>query len=160
MKKMYAFICRYEVRAAMVTLVASTLLIFASSIMRYIGKPINWSLEISLFLFAWCVFLSADAALRENRLVSLDLVTSKLPPRVRVAMLLLSYSIILVFLVTLSYYGFILSYQTRARAFQGIPNFSYTWVTLSMPIASLLMIITTILKIRALCGMLSVKRTG
>ncbi len=143
----------------MVTLVASTLLIFASSIMRYIGKPINWSLEISLFLFAWCVFLSADAALRENRLVSLDLITGKLPPRLRLALLILSYAIIFVFLVTMSYYGFILSYRTRARAFQGIPNFSYTWVTLSMPVASLLMMISTGGKIRALCRMFS-SRSG
>jgi TRAP-type C4-dicarboxylate transport system permease small subunit len=34
------------------------------------------------------------------------------------------------------------------RTFQGIPGFSYTWVTLSVPFGCALMLITAILKIK------------
>ena len=44
-------------------------------------------------------------------------------------------------------YGFKLSYTTRFRSFQGIPQMSYTWVTLSIPVCSVFMIITTVIKI-------------
>ena len=33
---------------------------------------------------------------------------------------------------------------------QGIPWFSYTWVTLSVPVGGVLMVVTTVLNIRAL----------
>jgi TRAP-type C4-dicarboxylate transport system permease small subunit len=45
-------------------------------------------------------------------------------------------------------YGSWLSYTTRLRTFQGIPGFSYTWVTLSVPLGCTLMLITAILKIK------------
>jgi TRAP-type C4-dicarboxylate transport system permease small subunit len=46
-------------------------------------------------------------------------------------------------------YGIKLSYTTRFRSFQGIPWFSYTWVTLSVPIGSMLMVTTTIINFRS-----------
>lgn len=51
-------------------------------------------------------------------------------------------------LVALIGFGVWLSYTTRFRSFQGIPWFSYTRVTLSVPVGGLLMLITTTLKIR------------
>ena len=56
--------------------------------------------------------------------------------------------IILIFLMSLIGFGVWLSYTTRFRTFQGIPGFSYTWVTLSVPVGGALMVITTVLKIR------------
>ena len=56
--------------------------------------------------------------------------------------------IIVIFLVGMIGYGLPLSYTTRFRAFQGIPGFSYSWVTLSVPIGCALMLITAILKIK------------
>ena len=41
-----------------------------------------------------------------------------------------------------------MSYRTRFRAYQGIPGFSYTWATLSVPVGSALVLISTIIKIR------------
>lgn len=35
------------------------------------------------------------------------------------------------------------------RSFQGIPEISYSWVTMSLPIVALLLLITTMLKVRA-----------
>jgi TRAP-type C4-dicarboxylate transport system permease small subunit len=72
----------------------------------------------------------------------------KLPEKNRNIIELVNLLIILIFLAAMIGYGIWLSYTTRFRAFQGIPGFSYTWVTLSVPVAALLMMITTIVKIR------------
>lgn len=148
MKRIYAKVCQVELSVAMFTLVACTFLIFLAAIMRYFARPINWSMDIAMFLFSWCVFLSADVGLREERLVNLDLVVSRLPRKVQLCLSLLSYALIFVFLLSLLYFGSMLTYTTRQRSFQGIPDFSYSWVTLSVPVAAVLMLITTGIKIR------------
>jgi len=33
---------------------------------------------------------------------------------------------------------------SRARSFQGIPEISYSWVTMSMPVGCLLLLVTTL----------------
>ena len=44
--------------------------------------------------------------------------------------------------------GLYLSWISRARSFQGIPEVSYSWVTMSMPVGAVLLLITAFLKIR------------
>jgi TRAP-type C4-dicarboxylate transport system permease small subunit len=63
--------------------------------------------------------------------------------------------IVVIFLVGMIGYGLWLSYTTRLRTFQGIPGFSYTWVTLSVPVGCGLMLITAILKIKTFLRALS-----
>ena len=42
-----------------------------------------------------------------------------------------------------------LSWISRARSFQGIPEISYSWVTMSMPVGAALLLVTAVLKVRA-----------
>jgi TRAP-type C4-dicarboxylate transport system permease small subunit len=58
-----------------------------------------------------------------------------------------NYIVILGFSVYLIFFGMQLSYTSRVRTFQGIPNFSYTWVTLSLPIGAIFLLMTGFLKI-------------
>jgi hypothetical protein len=44
--------------------------------------------------------------------------------------------------------GVYLSWISRARSFQGIPEISYSWVTLSLPVGAVLLLISTALKVR------------
>ena len=152
MRKFYEYLCKAEVLAAASCFAVSCLLIFAAALARTMDRPINWSQDLSLFLFAWSVFLSADAALRADKLVNVDLLVNRLSPRIRQAVALANYALILAFLAAMVYYGIKLAYISRVRVFQGIPGFSYAWVTLSVPVGALLMIITTILKMRGLLG--------
>ncbi|AEJ60670.1 Tripartite ATP-independent periplasmic transporter DctQ component [Spirochaeta thermophila DSM 6578] len=140
---------KIEEYAAASLLSAATLLIFVSAVTRTFDLPLNWALDLTLFLFAWSVFLGADVAMRRNNLVNVDLLVARLPVPVQRVCAVVSYILILVFLGALTGYGFWLSYASRARAFQGIPWFSYTWVALSVPVGSILMIITTIRQFRA-----------
>jgi len=148
MKKIYGYVCLGELLVVKVAFVSLVLLVFIAAFTRYIGYPINWSVDMAQCLFAWCTFLAADIAMRNNKLMRVDFFVNKLPEQYRSTIEMLNLIIILTFLLALIVYGSWLSYTTRFRTFQGIPGFSYTWVTLSVPMGGLLMSITTVLNIR------------
>lgn len=148
MKKVHDYLCKGESFLTKIFIVFLVALVFVAAATRYMGYPINWSVDIAVCLFAWCTFLGGDVALRKDKLMNVEFFVSKLPPETRRRVELLNLFIILVFLGALVVYGSKLSYTTRFRTFQGIPWFSYTWVTISVPIGAILMMITTILKMR------------
>lgn len=148
MKKLYEFICKGEVFIIKIFLVVFVALIFVAACTRYLGYPINWSVDLAVCLFAWCTFLGADVAMRQNKLMSVDYFINKLPLKYKGWIEKLNLLIILIFLMVLIGFGLWLSYTTRFRQFQGIPGFSYTWVTISVPVGGALMVITTLLKFR------------
>jgi len=149
MKRIYEFICRKEMRLAQCSLGILALLVFAAAVGRTLYYPLNWAMDAATFLFAWTVFLGADAAMRMDRLFCIEVITGKLPQKAQLYFKFINYMIIVIFLVGMIGYGLWLSYTTRLRTFQGIPGFSYTWVTLSVPAGCALMLITAVLKIKA-----------
>jgi TRAP-type C4-dicarboxylate transport system permease small subunit len=125
-----------------------TLLIFAAGIARLVGHPINWAVDAATALFAWAVFLCADVAWRRDALMTIDVLVKRLPRRLRAACRLFNYFVIAGFLVYAIGMGLWLSWISRARSFQGIPEVSYSWITMSMPVGAALLLFTTVLKIR------------
>jgi TRAP-type C4-dicarboxylate transport system permease small subunit len=148
MGRLYAKVGEVEWAVARMALWAMVVLIFAAALARLLGSPMNWAIDISTFLFAWSCFLSADVTWRQGKLMNVDVLVRVLPARVQRVLRLVNYVIISAFLLYLIGFGVWLSYSTRARAFQGIPGFSYTWVTLAVPVGGLFLLVTTILKIR------------
>ena len=63
--------------------------------------------------------------------------------------LFLFVALISTFLIYLVLWGGYLSWTSRIRSFQGIPEISYSWVTMSLPVGSVLLLITTWRKILA-----------
>lgn len=148
MKKFYEYVCQAEAWIAKTFLVIISGLVFVAAIARFLRMPIIWATDAATFLFAWCVFLGGDMAMRNDKLVKIELVTDMLPKKVRKYLEIGNFAIIILFLASLVVYGSYLSYTTRFRVFQGIPGFSYTWVTLSIPVGSILMIITAVSKVK------------
>jgi TRAP-type C4-dicarboxylate transport system permease small subunit len=148
MSKIYEFICKKEMLAAQWALGILSLLVLAAAVGRTLYYPLNWAMDAATFLFAWTVFLGADVAMRLDRLFCIELITMKLSQKAQLYLKLINYAIIVIFLVGMIGYGSWLSYTTRLRTFQGIPGFSYTWVTLSVPFGCALMLITAILRIK------------
>ena len=148
MGRVYERICAVQALIAATLLVLMVLLIFLGGVMRMLGTPINWSSDAATAFFAWACFLCADIAWRRNSLMSIDLVTARLPHGARRLLTLCNYAIIIVFLVYVLIGGLYLSWISRARSFQGIPEVSYSWVTLSMPFGAVLLLITAFLKVR------------
>jgi len=155
MKKIYEFICDKEMLIAKWSLWILTMLVFAAAVGRFLYHPMNWAMDVATFLFAWTVFLGADAAMRLDRLFCIEVITGKLAPKAQLYVKAINYLIIIIFLLGMIGYGSWLSYTTRLRTFQGIPGFSYTWVTLSVPFGCALMLITSILKIKTFLRALS-----
>ncbi len=146
-KRLYDSICRVEESVAGFLLVVILTLIFGAAVARGLGHPLAWGMDMATFLFGWAVFLAADAAMREDRHVNVDVFVRLLPKKARFYIGVVNHAIIVAFLGFLIVYGIKMSYLTRFRTFQGIPGFSYTWVTLAVPVGSLLLLITTVLKI-------------
>ncbi|NWG24709.1 MAG: TRAP transporter small permease subunit [Pseudorhodoplanes sp.] len=149
MKRLYERICAAEAIVAAALLVLMVALIFLGGVMRMLGHPINWSGDAATCFFAWACFLCADIAWRNNSLMSVEVLTSRLSLQAQTALRMLNYALIAIFLIYLITYGFYLSWISRIRSFQGIPSISYSWVTLSLPVGATLLLITTALKVRA-----------
>jgi TRAP-type transport system small permease protein len=144
----YGRVCAAEARIAAVFLVAMVVLIFAGGVSRVFGYPLNWSTDAATCLFAWACFLCADIAWRRNGLMSIELVTTRLPPRGQRVLRMLNLGVIAAFLGYFVVLGVWLAWTSRVRSFQGIPEISYSWVTASLPFGALLLLITTLLKLR------------
>jgi TRAP-type transport system small permease protein len=123
-------------------------LIFLGGVSRVLGYPLNWSLDFATAFFAWACFFCADIAWRKNSLMAIEVLTSRLPERLSFVLRMINYALITAFLLYLVIMGIYLSWISRARSFQGIPEISYSWVTLSLPVGAILLLITTFLKAR------------
>jgi TRAP-type transport system small permease protein len=148
--RVYAQLCRLEALVAGVFLVAMVALIFIGGIARMAATPMNWTTDIATCLFAWACFLCADVTWRNNGLMAVEIISGKLPSPAQRLLAWCNYLIISTFLVYVIGAGLWLSYVSRARSFQGIPGVSYSWITLSMPVGALLLLVTTVLKMRDL----------
>ena len=116
--------------------------------MNAVHHPINWSTDAATCFFAWACFLCADIAWRRNSLMAIEFLPRRLPPGAQKALRLANYAVISAFLVYLMVMGTWLAWTSRARSFQGIPEVSYAWVTMSAAVGGALLLATTLLKVR------------
>ncbi|HEY8360590.1 MAG TPA: TRAP transporter small permease subunit [Ramlibacter sp.] len=145
---LYRRFCAVQAAWAMSFLVAMVGLIFLGGVARMAGHPLNWTGDAATALFAWACFLCADIAWRRNSLMAIELVTSRLPPLAQRVLRLANHCVICGFLLYVAGYGAWLGWVSRARSFQGIPEISYSWVTMSFPVGALMLLVTTLLKMR------------
>ncbi|MES2685305.1 MAG: TRAP transporter small permease subunit [Pseudomonadota bacterium] len=144
----YRRVCDAEAWIASAFLVLMVVLIFSGGIARLIGYPLNWTGDAATAFFAWACFLCADIAWRRNSLMAIEVLTSRLAPLGQKLLRHANHLMICSFLLYVFVMGVHLSWISRARSFQGIPEISYSWVTMSMPVGALLLLVTTVLKIR------------
>lgn len=145
-KKIYKVYCRVEdiiVGAGFITIVGLT---FLNAVLRAFDRPITTVDDVNLLLFGWVAFLGADVALRYSRLVGMDILTSKLPPKTQKVLQVVVYAIMIGALIVFAKHGFALAASNWKRFYNSLP-ISYGYVTLSLPICSLLMILTCTIKI-------------
>jgi TRAP-type transport system small permease protein len=140
LKRFYNLVCGTEALVAAILLVVMVVLIFVGGVARMLGEPLSWTTDFATCAFAWACFLAADVAWRRDALMSIRLVADRLAA---------NYFIISLFLVHLIVAGLWLSWISRARSFQGIPEISYSWITLSLPVCAALLLVTTLIKAHA-----------
>jgi TRAP-type transport system small permease protein len=147
MRKLHEHIGKVEAVIAGAFLVLMVGLIFAGGLARLAAHPLNWTIDLATCLFAWSCFLCADIAWRRGGLMSIELLTARLTPELQKLCLYINYLLIGAFLVYVIAGGVWLSWVSRARSFQGIPDISYSWVTMSLPVGGALLLMTTLLKL-------------
>ncbi|WP_158736486.1 TRAP transporter small permease [Alteribacillus sp. YIM 98480] len=108
----------------------------------FLGFSFVWSEEVGRYLLIWLTFIGASTALRDDELIGLDLLDSRLNFRNKKLIKLLIHISILFFLLFVAYYG------TKTVFSPGILNqtastfeFSMAYVYLAIPVATLIMII-------------------
>ncbi|MDI3482088.1 MAG: C4-dicarboxylate transporter, DctQ subunit [Tepidanaerobacteraceae bacterium] len=145
-KALYNYFCKFEEMVVQIFLCSIVFLVFSSAICRTLKVPINWAVDLSLLLYAWTVFLGADMALRNADLVKVDMIVKKFSPSSQKAIYILWQVVIIVFLASLIMYGVPLALESKKRLFQTL-GISYSWATISVPVGSTLMMISTGIKL-------------
>lgn len=141
MKKAYAKFCQFEQWLAMILLAGITILVFAAALMRTVGFPLNWAQDAALIMFAWLSFIGGDIALHSTGLIGIDLIVKHFPKAVQKGIDIAFKIVMLVFLAVLVVNGY--SYvMTGYKRLITTLNMSYAWVTASVPVGALLMIIS------------------
>lgn len=146
LKKIYKVYCQIESVIAGCAFLAIVVLTFLNAVLRQFKMPIIFVDDLSMLLFGWAAFLGADVAFRHCRLVGMDILTSKLNIKVQKILQLVVYVIMICTLVMFVKFGYELAMSNWARTYNTL-KISYGWATLSLPVCSIFMIITSFVKI-------------
>lgn len=76
-------------------------------VMRYIGSPTTWVVEVSGYSMIWFTFFSAAYGLHVGSHIQVDILILRLSPRTRNILDIFNYTFILVFSLLLLYYSWI-----------------------------------------------------
>lgn len=147
LKWLYKGLIRVEEIILGLLLVAITVLVFGSAVARAMNTPIIWATDLSTFFFAWQVFLGGDYLIRNTSIGGVEIIANRLPSKVQKALTLLWFIMIIGFCMILTIYGTKLCLSNMKRTFQAM-NFSYSWCTLSVPVGSVLMIISSLIRLK------------
>lgn len=124
-------------------LAAIVILVFLAALSRWFNYPLIWSVDTAQLLFGWLCFFGADAAMRHNSHIGMDILVRLLPQGAQRGIRMLLMLFTMAFLGIIAVYGFILCYHNYERLFNTI-QISYSWATLSVPVGCLLMLRTTL----------------
>jgi TRAP-type C4-dicarboxylate transport system permease small subunit len=147
MRKVYHALCKAEVFICGIGFMFLVAFVFLSAILRFFRISMSWNIDLAMFLLAWTAFLGADIAWRSGQLVGVDLVTRRFPVKLQKIITIAIYLIIMGALVLIAVFGIRLAITEQLRTYQSIP-IPYSLMTLSLVVAALSMILSTILKIK------------
>lgn len=114
---------------SVVLLAALVIILLAGIILReFFSTPLVWSIEVSLTIFVWIVFVGAGMAMAEDAHIRLTLLVEKLPASVRGGIeLLVSYGG-LVLLAALFWSSIEITWAFRNNSFTSIQvSTAWTW---------------------------------
>ena len=127
-----------ELAICVVLLAIITGLVFVASVMRFVGHPLVWSVDLAQLLFIWVCFLGADKAMREKTHLGMEVPAKYLPHKYRLALELTCSVVVLAFLAVLAVTGYELTLLNLERTF-GDSTLSYAWVTAAVPVGCALL---------------------
>lgn len=124
LNKYSAFLDRVDkVLLALLSVLAALMvaIILYQVVLRYCFSAANvWAEELARFMFVWLTTLGASVAIRRNVHLRVDLVVDILKPRSRYILQIVTYTMILFFLLYLCYLGVDLMTRTMVNKSAGL----------------------------------------
>ena len=128
----------------MLLFLAAFTVLVAQILSRHIlPYPLAWSEEAARFLFLWIVFMGAAYLVRENGHIAITLLTRLLPARMRTAVYIAVQFCVLVFAVSLCWYGTEVAFKVRKLPTIAM-EISSAWEYAAVPISAGIIAIRTI----------------
>lgn len=146
MKEIYKKFAKLEGIIANILLISIFALVFLSAFTRTLGHPINWAQDAALVAFAWMTFLGSDLAIRNTRLIGIEVLTKHFPKIIQKYLDIIFKIIIIIFLIILIKYGYVMVITGIRRTITTL-RISYAYVTASVPVGAFLMIISTAIRL-------------
>ena len=128
-----------EELVAGVALVVVVSLILYGIFNRYVLQQSSvWAPELASLIFTWVVFLGASAAWKRNMHISIDVIVSRLGPRVRPPIRALADAIVVIFLAYATYLAIsiAISSYVRLSPVLRVP-FTYVYAAVAVAFASM-----------------------
>ena len=147
LKTAYRVYCRTEEIFVGLCFFGVVAMTFMNAVLRFFGRPIVYAEDLCLLLFPWAAFVGANVALRYSRLVGMDMLVNKFSPKAQKTIQTFVFIIMITVMLILIPYCFRLATSNWNRFLNSLP-ISYGFVTISLPTAFILMIFTSILKLK------------
>jgi TRAP-type C4-dicarboxylate transport system permease small subunit len=143
MKNFYDKVDRATEIGSIVFISIALVITFFHIIGRYILKaPIFFSEELARYCFIWSCMLGAAIVNRNDEHTNVTFFINLLPKKVELALYIAREALIIILLITLIYYGILLSYTMRTVLTAAL-EWSWAVIYMSLPVGSLLMILST-----------------
>lgn len=142
MKLINAWI-KIERSIAAMMLALIVLCVFFAALMRTIGFPVIWSVDIAQLLFVWVCMIGGNQAMRDGDHVGVDYFVKRFPLKMQLSIDVVVYVLMAAFLAMLIVYGIKLTLLNPEREL-GAAQLPYSLVTAAIPVGGLVMLFTTL----------------
>jgi TRAP-type C4-dicarboxylate transport system permease small subunit len=114
-------------------------LVSISVVLRYIfSTGILWSEEFVRYAYIWLIFLGSVTAIKQNAHIGLDIVTKRLPLKLKCFIYCLGDALVMFFLLIQIIYGFDLILKTQGML-SSTMRLPMSWVYYVFPLSGILM---------------------
>lgn len=110
-----------------------TFLVFIAAVMRFVGYPLIWSVDLAQLLFIWLCFVGATRAMRIRGHLGVDFLVRFFGHKTRLKIETGLAIVFISFMVVLMFEGYKLTMMNSERLF-GDSGLSYAWVTIAVPV--------------------------
>ena len=135
-----------EERLGMLFFGLTVSMVLLGAVGRTLGTPMTWAVDVAQGLFAWACVLGADIALKKKGHIVIDIAVRPMPKSLQTVLSYVWQIVIGIFLGLLVWLGTQLTLVNTPREL-GDVGISYAWVTASIPVGALLMLITTLMRL-------------
>lgn len=124
-------------------------IIFLQIVLRAAGFPLAWTEETARYLFVWTIYLAASKAVKNNKHLSVDLLSIALKGNAGLILEIFTNLVSLVFFLILCYFGFsVMSKMTVHPQYSAAVGYNMIFPYTAPVVGSVMMSIRTIQNIK------------